>query len=199
MDDLRSAITEIKSMLNKGPLPKASVVRRRLSLLNHGAEPGPSGQRNSHLARLRQVPDGIQALRTWAGMWNQGKVLASTSLLWTAGIFTPIDCGEKPETRTGRKLRPITLTENLIKFTDSVGIDEHVAEVKRVFEPGQLGICTPDGNIILLRALQSWSEHIESSNKNRLTVGCLMTLRLFSALTSSTLMGSTSAHQQSGL
>eukprot|EP00973_Karenia_brevis_P049172 6820734-Karenia_brevis.AAC.1 len=97
-------------------------------------------------------------------MWNQGRVLGATSLLWTAGIVTPIDCGPKPESRTGRKLRPITLTESLVKFAESVGIDVLVDDIRRTFEPGQVGICTPDGNILLLRALQSWTSEMESAN-----------------------------------
>eukprot|EP00973_Karenia_brevis_P056594 7872931-Karenia_brevis.AAC.1 len=39
--------------------PKASVVRRRLSLLNAGAEPGPSGLRNGTLQCLRRVRHGM--------------------------------------------------------------------------------------------------------------------------------------------
>ena len=55
-------------------------------------------------------------------VWNQGKVLPSTSALWTSGIVTPIDCGAKEGTITGRKLRPITLTEHLVKLAESVGL-----------------------------------------------------------------------------
>jgi len=40
--------------------------------------------------------------------------------------------------------------------------------VRSTFEPEQLGVSTPDGNIILLRALQNWSNQIETANKEKI-------------------------------
>eukprot|EP00973_Karenia_brevis_P056135 7806682-Karenia_brevis.AAC.1 len=47
-EDLRGALTELRARIDKAKtfFPKMSVVRRRLFMLNFGAEPGPSGQRN---------------------------------------------------------------------------------------------------------------------------------------------------------
>ena len=137
------------------------MVMRRLSILNVGAEPGPSGTRNSVLISLRSVRNGVVALQKWAAMWNSGRTCSYTSGLWTAGLSIPIDCGERPSTLTGRKLRPITLVESLVKFAEAVGLDELTEEIRKYMEPMQLGVGTPDGNIVLLRVLQSWANDIE--------------------------------------
>eukprot|EP00973_Karenia_brevis_P053820 7476064-Karenia_brevis.AAC.1 len=55
-----------------------------------------------------------------------------------------------------------------VKFAESVGIDGCIEDVRRAFEPGQVGICTPDGNIVLLRALQSWSKDMEEDNLDKI-------------------------------
>eukprot|EP00973_Karenia_brevis_P064120 8909970-Karenia_brevis.AAC.1 len=58
MANLKEALEELKAVANKTSLPKMAAVRRRLSLLNLGAEPGPSGQKNAHLLTLRAVQNG---------------------------------------------------------------------------------------------------------------------------------------------
>ena len=46
-----------------------------------------------------------------------------TTVLWSAGISVPIDQGSRDETATGRKIRPITLLEVLVKFAESLLLD----------------------------------------------------------------------------
>ena len=99
-------------------------------------------------------------------MCNAGRVILYTTTLWTAGIAVPVDCGPWAEAQTGRKFRPITLLEALPKFAAAVGLDESSDEVRKILEPEQLGSGTPDGNIILLRALQSWSSAMEDTNRS---------------------------------
>ena len=72
-----------------------------------------------------------------------------TSTLWTAGISVPVDCGPREGTPTGRKLRPITLSECLPKFAEAVLLDDMTEVIRSQFEPEQLGVSTPDGNIII--------------------------------------------------
>ena len=71
---------------------------------------------------------GSQVLRKWVGVWNQGTMQPSTTDLWTAGAVTPVDCGSRPGTPTGRKLRPITLAEHVVKLAESVGIDANAMQ-----------------------------------------------------------------------
>eukprot|EP00973_Karenia_brevis_P095954 12429956-Karenia_brevis.AAC.1 len=162
--------------------PKAATVRRRLSLLNLGAEPGPSGLRNGVLAGLRNVSGGIQALQKWTSMWSSGRVCQYTTGLWTTGLAVPIDCGPRAETQTGRKLRPIVLLECLPKFAEAVTLDAEAETIQRILEPEQLGVGTPDGNIILLRMMQAWAEEIETSNKDKIARGILDELEAMAAL-----------------
>ena len=72
---------------------------------------------------------------------------SKSSLLWSAGVVIPVDQGEKPETLTGRKLRPITLAECLVKFAEAVCLDiendqelapdaDHKGWSTRYFSPG---------------------------------------------------------------
>jgi len=147
---------------------KKSVLRRRLALLNTGAEPGPSGLRNGTLMSIRQARNGVDALQKWTSMWCSGNVVQFTTELWTAGISIPVDCGPREETPTGRKLRPITLSESLPKLAEAVVLDELVEAITKLFEPEQLGVGTADGNIILLRALQNWCHDIEEGNAQKL-------------------------------
>eukprot|EP00973_Karenia_brevis_P061121 8499545-Karenia_brevis.AAC.1 len=58
VEDLSNAVSKLRACVGKSPIPKVAVVRRRLSLLNMSAEPGPSGLRNSHLALLKKVANG---------------------------------------------------------------------------------------------------------------------------------------------
>eukprot|EP00973_Karenia_brevis_P026450 3648938-Karenia_brevis.AAC.1 len=115
-------------------------------------------------------------------MWNSGRVCMYTTKLWCAGVAVPIDCGPRAETQTGRKLRPIVLLETLPKFAEAVGLDEANDQVRRVLEPEQLGAGTPDGNIILLRALQAWSKEMAEANYVNLAAAHLNALEAVVAL-----------------
>eukprot|EP00973_Karenia_brevis_P021632 2975424-Karenia_brevis.AAC.1 len=180
--DLRAVLETLRATTapTRHPTPKG--IRRRLGLLNLGAEAGPSGMRNNMLLLLRGVRNGVTALQKWAGMWNNGRVCAYTSSLWTTGLCIPVDCGEKPATVTGRKLRPITLLEVLVKFAESVCLDEAAETVKTYMEPAQLGVGTPDGNVILLRVLQSWAEDMETDNAQAVQDGRLEALQAIAPL-----------------
>ena len=72
-------------------------------------------------------------------------------------------------TVTGRKLRPISLAEVSPEFAESVGLDEACEQIRMTLEPDELGAGTPDGNIMLIRALQSWAMDMDTSNQEALT------------------------------
>ena len=59
---LHERVAELKLKRECSTPPKPATVRRRLALLNMGAEPGPSGLRNRQIALLRKVQNGTQAL-----------------------------------------------------------------------------------------------------------------------------------------
>ena len=151
---------EIRKTTTTNKLPKMRSVRRRLYAINLGAEAGPSGMRNSHITCLLKVFNGLVALQKWVGMWKSGSLQPETSALWTASVVVPIDCGAKPD--GSRKLRPIALTEHLLKASESIIIDDALAALRAAFEPHQLGTGTADGNVLIYRILQAWLFDIEA-------------------------------------
>ena len=94
----------------------------------------------------------------------------------------PIDQGARQDTPTGRKLRPITLAEVLVKFSESEGLDEQMTEIKAKMEPAQLGVGTPEGNILVLRMLQAWASDMEDDNSRCLLENDLEALQSIIAL-----------------
>ena len=139
-------------------------VRRRLHVMTLGAEAGPSGMRNGHISCLAKVHNGLVALQKWVGMWRNACIQPGSSLLWCASVVVPIDCGPKQDGT--RKLRPIALTEHLLKVAESIIIDETMTQLRATFEPRQLGAGTPDGNVLIYRILQSWLHDIEANGIN---------------------------------
>ena len=152
--------SDIRGMTAKFAPPKMRAIRRRLYSLNLGAESGPSGMRNAHVTCLARAHNGLVALQKWVRMWKAGEVSQDSALLWTSSIVVPIDCGSRQD--GSRKLRPIALTEHMLKFTESVIIDECLPQLRGAFEPHQLGAGTADGNVLIYRILQTWLNDIES-------------------------------------
>ena len=120
---------------------------------------------NEMLMCLLHSRGGITALRKWCGVWNGGMVSPYTTELWTGGLVTPLDEGPKEETITGRKIRPIILCECLVKFAEGVDIETDWDQISKYMEAhANLGVGTPDGNVVLLKVLQSWVEEMEIDN-----------------------------------
>ena len=77
----------------------------------------------------------------------------------------PLDEGPKEETVTGHKIRPILLCECLVKFAEGVEIDSEWDKVSQYMEKyANLGVGTPDGNVVVLKVLESWGESMELDN-----------------------------------
>ena len=72
--NLQAALSRMSQSILENTVVKASIVRRRLSLLNLGAEAGPSGLRNSCLVTLKHVPHGVAALQKWSLAWSKGTI-----------------------------------------------------------------------------------------------------------------------------
>ena len=80
-------------------------------------------------------------------------------------MVTPLDEGPRETDITGHKIRPITLCECLVKFAEGVGIEEDWDRIKQYMESNaNLGVGTADGNVIILRMLQSWVAEMEKHN-----------------------------------
>lgn len=89
-----------------------------------------------------------------------------TTNLWTGGAVTPLDEGPREETPTGHKVRPIVLCECLVQFAEDVEIESEWETIRGYTERNaNLGVGTPDGNLIILRVLESWVNKMEIENQ----------------------------------
>jgi len=121
-----------------------------------------------YIIRLLELPGGIDAVLGFAHIIAEGTLGREDALLWGAAVLEPVDCGPAPAALEGerqsgvrgRKLRPIGLSEVLVKFAECCAIEEELARIKSVLEPAQLGAVTPDGCAIAVRVLRGWCEDI---------------------------------------
>eukprot|EP00972_Heterocapsa_arctica_P044419 6558617-Heterocapsa_arctica.AAC.1 len=120
--------------------------------LRAGAAPGPSGWWNSHILAAMDVTGGADAILGFAGLVAAGRITGRAADLWNAAVLEPVDCGEAvqedPAARPKRKLRPIGLSEALVKLAECICIDAAMAGIRAAIEPVQLGCGTPDGVVI---------------------------------------------------
>ena len=98
-------------------------------------------------------------------MWIAGSVSAPTAELWTAAVICPVDCGETldDQGQSKRKLRPIAMAEALLKFAEGLAVDAALPQLTAFLEPTQLGVATPDGSPVIIRAIRSWAADIVAS------------------------------------
>ncbi len=151
--------------------PTSKAVRSRLEALNCHAEPGPSGLPNRLLSRMWKVRGGIGALQRWIGVWTSGRICTRSTDLWTAAKLVALDCGEKADAQTGIKRRPLGIAEALTKLAESCAIQHQMGKLHQVLEPGNLGIVTSGGALVLQNMLESWASDIEFYNREAFANG----------------------------
>ena len=78
---LRNSLKKLSGQKVPPVTPKAATVRRRASLPNMSAEPGPSGMRNNLILSVQRARHGTAALQRWATMRNSGRVCQYTTEL----------------------------------------------------------------------------------------------------------------------
>ena len=118
-----------------------------LNSLQLQKEPGPSAWRNDVLVAIGRLKTGKITLQRWFALWTSGHSTKETARLWTAGVISPLDCGEKrvaPGEAVAvpprRKLRPIGLSEVLIKTCESCLIEAELDAILHYTEPKNLGL-----------------------------------------------------------
>ena len=112
--------------------------RRRLYSLSAGAEPGPSGMRNSHIKALSRTRTGTETFRQFTSMWTSMALRPAVTRIWLNLKVAPL---RKP---TGG-VRPIGLCECLLKATTGLSMHVHRDKLREIFEPQQLSVHTPGG------------------------------------------------------
>ena len=143
--------------------PSTEGIKRLCRELSKGAEPGPSGWRNADIAWVCRENQGPQTLKMWMQQWHSGTTSEFTRQLWSSALVTPLDCGEKKQTEeekaqqhgpAPRKLRPIALSEPLVKLTESAAVEADLERLLKHTEPKNMGIGTPDGAALIVRVLR---------------------------------------------
>ena len=123
---------------------------------------------------LLGLPGGAAALRQWCVLWALGEFPRLLAPLWTAATVVALDGGPMPQQpgqpappEGQRKLRPIALAEALLKLAEGVIIDQHIWGLRRAVEPRQLGAGTPDGCVLVVKALRLWQHNAEGPTARR--------------------------------
>ena len=152
-DELDSLAEELKQARGLGdavPNIKVRTVRRKLRTLKTGAEPGPSGWRNTALIAMGARPGGSEVLTRWCRMYAAGSLDAREAALLSSVCLVPLDKG-------GGKVRPIALGEVLAKLAQATLLDTIEKDLRRTLEPHQLSVRTPGGAEQLARTLRAWT------------------------------------------
>lgn len=148
---LATAAQRQSALLHADEVPRITTksVRRKLRVLKAGAEPGPSGWRNSHLQLMGATPGGAALLARWTQQWALGRITALEARLWGGALVAPIQKGED-------KVRPIALTEAIVKLSEAVLVDLVAPSLRAAMEPRQLSVRTPGAVEALARSLRHW-------------------------------------------
>ena len=71
----------------------------------------------------------------------------------------------KPAPRRGageeaQRLRPIACAEPLLKFPETLIIEEEIRDILKKLEPRQLGCGSPDAAPLVVRLMRTWADEI---------------------------------------
>jgi hypothetical protein len=128
--------------------PKLRTLKRRLHTLKARAAPGPSGWLSARIQKIADRPYGHQAILGFCAIVAGGKWTAEADEFWGLGLIQPVGQGIQaptaPDDPPRRKLRPIGLSEVLLKLGETVLLDDLTPKARRVLEPLQMGASTPE-------------------------------------------------------
>ena len=97
------------------------------------AHPGPSGERNSHIASLLAWHRGLDILTQWVRLWADRRLDPAFTEPW---IEAKVIGGDKG----GGKAKPIAFEEMLLKLVTSSTLRAHVSQIRRAVGSYQYGI-----------------------------------------------------------
>ena len=153
---LAAATAALSQMGVRAPC-RIRTVKRRLRVMRPGAEPGPSGWRNSHLALVGRRPAGAECLARWCRTWAQSTWPAECASAWTQAIIVPLN-----KDTEGIGVRPIALGEALLKLAEAIAVDETAPALRAFLEPAQVAVRTPGGAELVAHMVRTWTqEHPE--------------------------------------
>ena len=155
-DSVEFSLALAKAKQKLGVVITDDAARRRLYGLSSGAEPGPSGCRNTHLKALLKARDGIEAFRIFSSLWTSPRICKAISRLWLNLRIAPL---RKPN----GGIRPIGLCECLLKASIGLCTHSNREELQTIFSPQQVSVFTAAGAeeiVIGNRALAVLDPHL---------------------------------------
>ena len=163
---------ELEAATKHVSAPRVTVraLRRRMRAQRTGAAPGASGWRNSHLSLVAEAPGGVGWLAEWVRIWCAAMPGDEAAALWCRGVLVPLR-------RADGKVRPIALTEALLKLAESVAIDAVQATLRLRFAGRQFSVREPAGAEVVVGCLRqrAWQRPGEAIVATDLTnaYGCM--------------------------
>ena len=124
------------------------VVRQKARQLKAGAEPGPSGMRNSIVRDMAMDPRGSEIVARWCRLWAQGRFPPEVAKLWTQAVMVGL-------LKPSGGVRPIALGESMLKFAEVTHLEVIAPLLRQVLEPDQLGCRTPGGSECIIKAIRA--------------------------------------------
>ena len=168
------------ALVDKGP-PKLYMraLRRRLRALRAGAAPGGSGWRNSHVLIMAEDAQGGGWLLEWCKLWAAGKVPPTVAELWSRGVLVPLK-------RPDGKIRPIALTEALVKVAESSVVDAVFPCLRDHFARKQFSVREPAGAELVVGCVRQWAvqkpDEVVVATDLSIAYGCVSRARTLRAV-----------------
>ena len=125
--------------LARGKLAGRRAVRRRARMMKVGAEPGPSGLRNSCVRDIALDVRGSEIMARWCRTWAEGRPPHAAARLWTQAVMVGF-------MKTKGGVRPIALAEALLKRAEVPHLEIVAPQLRKMLEPDQLGCRAPGGS-----------------------------------------------------
>ena len=123
-------------------------VHRRILGARGTAHPGPSGERNRHVAALLSCPRALDTLSRWVWAWQFASLPSSVREPWMDALLVPLDKG-------GGKARPILLQEALLKLATGAVTASTARRLEARLRPWQYGAGGEGGAVRMAWELSS--------------------------------------------
>ena len=95
-------------------------------------------------------PQGAGWLLEWSRLWASGAVRGEVEELWSRGVLAPLK-------RPDGKIRPIALTEALLKFAESAVVDAVFPVLRQHFHQKQFSVREPAGAELVVGCVRQWA------------------------------------------
>ena len=138
---LREAVGASRALATQATYtPRLRDVGHQAASTKAAGGPGPSGWRNSHIARVYAYASGPHALLAQATTWTQGAIPPWVAAIWSGALARPYW-----KTAEQRAARPTMRTEGLAKLAFGIVASSAKAQIEVAAIQYQYGAGRPAG------------------------------------------------------